>query len=383
RAYLSRAPLCDQVHCQVYRGLSGVRPSIQDAVRATEGQVALFDGQVIEAVYSSDCGGHTEANDDAWGGRPAPYLRPVPDGPEGSAGHYCAVSQRHEWNVRVSPARLRALVGGTEAVLAVELAERTATGKVRRVRVRYRTSDGEVREKSYTGVQWQKLVGAGQVLGLKYTLRLTDGGLEIEGRGWGHGVGLCQHGAQGMARQGRSTPQILRHYYSGIELGSLPALSELAISQMEQRRRDWVAAWGGAAPVLLRSPIGASPAGILAAPALEPVEKKRERVAEAPVTPVTPRMRPAPTARPRTAAVPDSSAAPTAGRAAAVRLSLSRTTAASANRAAGVQLSRVGALRRRFLRPDVARQAASDRVTLASSARRSTGRRSRAQAEGE
>lgn len=79
KAFRERKPrqegLCDTTHCHVYRGLDRVRPSHREAVRATAGQVALFEGEVIDAVYSADCGGWTEANEDAWkGAKPIPYL---------------------------------------------------------------------------------------------------------------------------------------------------------------------------------------------------------------------------------------------------------------------------------------------------------------------
>ncbi len=245
RAYQSRIPLCDLVHCQVYRGLGGVPTSIQDAMHSTEGRVALHDGRVIDAVYSSDCGGDTEGNDDAWGGQPVPYLRSVRDGAVGKEQHYCAVSRRHTWTVQVAAARLRALVGSGDETPSVETTERTPTGKVRQIRVRYRTSGGGQAEKLFSGVQWQQLVGDSRVLSLKYTCRMTEGGLEMEGRGWGHGVGLCQHGAQGMARLGATAGRILRHYYTGIEVGPIPELSADSLALIQQRRRDWLASATG------------------------------------------------------------------------------------------------------------------------------------------
>ncbi len=254
KAYLSKQPLCDTVHCQAYEGLTRIPAVIADSVRETSGLCAWYDGQPIDAVYSADCGGYREANEDAWPGtRPIAYLRGGPDAPSPGATPFCDRGPKGLWNIRVPRSRLLTLVGKALAVPTVEILDITPGGAARRVRI---TSAGlapmdlapgvappaEVGMPSlfklFRGDEWRRAIGASQLKSLKFQVKLVPDGVEIQGRGNGHGVGLCQFGAEGMARAGVSCEGILKHYFNGIELA--PAFSP------------------GAAPVPAASP-GADP----------------------------------------------------------------------------------------------------------------------------
>lgn len=251
KAFLAKGELCDTTHCQVYRGIGSVAPSLKAAVSATQGMCAVHNGEVIDAVYSSDCGGYTEANENAWkGARPLPYLRPVEDAPEPAAEPYCAVNRAHQWRVLLSPARLGNLFGKFLPKLRLQVADTTESGRVRSLRLGPFTfgGDAEVPEappttpmtsmfrlpslannpllKTFSGDQWRKMLGLSVVKSLKFQIRDTEKGVELEGRGYGHGVGLCQFGANGMGRQGVAYEEIIRHYYSGVDLSPAPSIAE-------------------------------------------------------------------------------------------------------------------------------------------------------------
>jgi stage II sporulation protein D len=242
--------LCDTTHCQVYRGVGSVPASIREAVRATAGLYALYDGAVIDAVYCSDCGGHTEANEAVWeGSRPIPYLRPVPDAPAPGEREYCAINRSHSWSLTVPLERLRTLFGKPAAALRLVLAELSASGRVRRVGIAppeaVPAAEPEMGEdpdreggapppdpckppvmpavveplKLFSGREWRDRLGLSSLRSLLFDVKETDVGVELRGRGYGHGVGLCQFGAQGMALQGKSFQEILKHYYTGITVG--------------------------------------------------------------------------------------------------------------------------------------------------------------------
>ena len=230
KAYLGKNDLCDTTHCQVYPGVARVRSSTAGAVCETAGLCGLFDGEVIDAVYSADCGGYTEANEDAWkGARPAPYLRPVEDAPEPQAEAYCAINRSHRWRLSLPLDRLRSLLGGALNALRVAVTNFTQSGRVRSLEVGPPPAGADGGPGSrpgllriFSGDQWRRLLGAAALKSTKFEVRETAAGIDLEGRGYGHGVGLCQFGAEGMARRGALFTEILKHYYTGIEVGPVP-----------------------------------------------------------------------------------------------------------------------------------------------------------------
>lgn len=128
----SNYDICDEVHCQYFRGYDKEKDTgwVQ-AVDATRGKVLTYQGQVAQCFYSSSCGGHTDNNEDVWGGNPVPYLRGVPD-------PYCmsAVNPYAHWTVTYSreeiEARLNANSGTYVGTLySVDLSSRTPSGRVR------------------------------------------------------------------------------------------------------------------------------------------------------------------------------------------------------------------------------------------------------------
>lgn len=269
KAFIAHAELCDTTHCQVYRGLGSVRSSIREAVRATAGTVALYGTEVIDAVYCSDCGGYTEGNEDAWrGAKAVPYLRPVEDAPEPHGEPYCAVNRSHTWSLTFPLARLSGLLGRFAPTWKLAVQDLTASGRVRRLGFgpAARSSEpdrsaeaphcgdpsgvedapppAEKEEhsrsaalRSVTGEQWRRTLGLSTLKSLLFSVKLTGGAVEIDGRGWGHGVGLCQFGAHGMGLKGATCEQILKHYYTGISLGPAPMPTAASGPAAAPRRR--------------------------------------------------------------------------------------------------------------------------------------------------
>jgi stage II sporulation protein D len=235
KAFLTAQELCDTTHCQVYRGTGGVRSTIREAVEATTGVTALYDGEVIDAVYSSDCGGYTEANEEAWkGAKPIPYLRPVEDAPEPNGKPFCSVNRSHRWTLTLPRPKLSALFGKAIADLKVAVSDLTQSGRVRRLQLAPpapQAAAGAAEKPSllarvFSGEEWRRILGLSALKSLRFEIKETETGIEISGAGWGHGVGLCQFGANGMAREGIPFVEILKHYYSGIEVAAAPDVQE-------------------------------------------------------------------------------------------------------------------------------------------------------------
>lgn len=181
---------------------------IARAVESTRGLVVVFGGHPIDAVYHAASGGQTESAEFAWG-QPVPYLVSVPSPYE--------KGRRYE-RVRVVIKRTD-LIRKAGLVLkpaapppAVRVLERTPSGRVRSI---------QVGERVFSGAEFR------EVFGLNSTLFEVVGAapdLILDVRGYGHGVGMSQYGADGMAKQGKRYDEIIKHFYSGVEIKPLSEL---------------------------------------------------------------------------------------------------------------------------------------------------------------
>jgi len=186
---------------QVYPGV-GADPRVRAAAAATRGEVVTFERRVIEAYFHSSCGGTTAGGEEALG-RPLPYLRSVPCG-------RCGAAPAHRWRAVVDPARLAAAAGLPGRATAARVSARTPTGRAERVEV-----EAGGRRAAVTGVALRRALGFDRVPSPAFAIRLAPEGFVLEGRGSGHGAGLCQWGAAGRAKAGEDYRRILLHYYPG------------------------------------------------------------------------------------------------------------------------------------------------------------------------
>lgn len=228
--------LHDSVTDQVYRGRTGTHEITDRAVAETRGRVVAHRGQLIRAYYSSTCGGHGSTLSDVWTRQPAPYLVGRRDA--GAGASWCAGSPQFRWSEVWTAAELGAIVrehlpreigvpaDSVGALLGLEIVERDGSGRVKRLRIRTDRADHEVRGDR---IRWVLRPASGRFSILRSTLFNLEelregerlGGIRVSGGGFGHGVGLCQTGALGMARAGRSARAILEHYYAGAEVVSV------------------------------------------------------------------------------------------------------------------------------------------------------------------
>ncbi len=197
------------VEDQVFDGTDGVAAVFREAAGRTRGLVVRYRGELARTVYHSTCGGRTESAGSAWG-KEVPYLQALPCGD-------CADSPVYRWSWRMTSAegrRVAKALGippGKELRIAV--AGRTRSGRASRVRL---SSGGVSRE--LQAAEFRKTAGYDNVRSLKMDVVPVAGGWLFTGEGWGHGVGLCQFGANGMARRGEGFRGILARYYPGAEI---------------------------------------------------------------------------------------------------------------------------------------------------------------------
>ncbi|HEV7839696.1 MAG TPA: SpoIID/LytB domain-containing protein, partial [Gemmatimonadaceae bacterium] len=197
----------------------------------------LFAGQPITTPYHSTCGGSTAAVSEVWYSQPdEPYLRPVSDRIPGSDKFYCDPSPRFSWTQNFDAAGLRAVM--EKYLAAYTNAPKAGLGKIIAVREDGRTPSGRVRSLtvqtesgSYTlkgnDIRFVLRDPKGAILNSTFFSFTTEnaGGevssLTVNGRGYGHGIGMCQWGAIGRARAGQNYRTILETYYPGTTIGRI------------------------------------------------------------------------------------------------------------------------------------------------------------------
>ena len=208
--------LCATTHCQVYRPLSTwpahVARLATTAAQATSGVVITHAGRPINAVFHADCGGHTSPAATVWRGDNLPYLQGLPD-------RYCVREGSAPWRAEVTLPDLRHALNRHETTRIgrrldnLEVTQEDAAGRVVRV-----TLHG-ARTVTVRGEQLRSAINAGleahTIRSTRFTVRRSGRTVLFEGRGLGHGVGLCQTGAMARARSGHSPLDIIAHYYPG------------------------------------------------------------------------------------------------------------------------------------------------------------------------
>ena len=239
---------------QVYGGYSAEHPVSNAAVDATAGVVATYDGKLIQALFSSTSGGHTANNEDVYNSDPIPYLRGVRDRQVGNSnpvldeirfspnpnslrgkknGDYEGDwSRYHRWTIDWTAAEISRVISAYAGhdvgrVLAINVLERSNSGRAKVIE--YVTDTGTYTDTKDRIRSSLKYVNAsGDMASLLSTLFVIEPvldrrtgevtGFVAYGGGWGHGVGLCQTGAVGMAEKGATFQEILRFYYQDIDV---------------------------------------------------------------------------------------------------------------------------------------------------------------------
>ena len=213
---------------QVYRGYGAEWPVADRAISETRGMIATYRGRPIAAYYSSTCGGETESIEDAWGGKPVPYLRGVRDRDRGS-GDFCRHSPVYEWRVEWKKQTLENILAnrlqgldprkaGEFSLRGIDIKQRSESGRVRLLEIRSNHGTTTLRGDRIRSALRRPVRGQPLLRSTKFDLDFRRDTIVAEGGGYGHGIGMCQMGAIGMAAQGYKYDRILKHYYRGIDL---------------------------------------------------------------------------------------------------------------------------------------------------------------------
>lgn len=175
------------------------------AADATAGEVLALGMEPVEAYFHAACGGGTEAGLPALG-RDLPYLGAV-------TCDRCRAAPGARWSARIAARALGQAVGLGRAATAARVVARSGSGRAERVEVA-----AGARRATIAATDLRQRVGYTRLPSLAFEVRVEGDTFVFEGRGQGHGAGLCQWGAAGMAKEGKSYREILRHYYPGTEI---------------------------------------------------------------------------------------------------------------------------------------------------------------------
>lgn len=198
---------------QQYAGRVPAASPIWGAVRETAGQVLLWEGDLFPAFYHTESGGYTEDPRSVFAARNMPALKPV-------RCEFSAGSPHYYWALDVKLVELTDILKRNDVsvgtVTGIEVSERTPSLRAAAVTVHGTRGSARLR-----GNDFRRMLGYDTFKSTLFAVAVDGQAARFSGRGYGHGVGMCQWGAKGMAEQGYTAKQILEFFYPGTALSSL------------------------------------------------------------------------------------------------------------------------------------------------------------------
>ncbi|HTK94667.1 MAG TPA: SpoIID/LytB domain-containing protein, partial [Terriglobales bacterium] len=201
---------CDTTHCQDLR-LAATNLRTRLAAESTAGELLWYQGALATTYYHQHCGGTLASASEVWPTVHAPYLKTHAD-------PYCAAAPLH-WQTTITRAELDQALAASQVKLpngwrTVEVTGRTPSGRAQRLRLSGPGGSVDVSASTLRFAVGREL-GWSRIRSDLYEIRVSDAGATFTGAGAGHGVGLCQAGAEQMAAKGSSYKEILAFYYPG------------------------------------------------------------------------------------------------------------------------------------------------------------------------
>ena len=234
-----RFDVCADDHCQRYQGLTRVTGgTVRKVIDETWGQVLTYKGELCDARFSKCCGGVMESFSTCWEDKEMPYLQPLHDSPEHDPEGECFCNTTdkdilgqvlnnydretvdfYRWTQVYDKKELSALIERRSGVKIGEIKsitplERGASGRIMKLEIVGSESTLIVGKE----LEIRRILSESHLKSSAFEVRMEGDEVTLEGRGWGHGVGLCQIGAAVMASKGYTYREILQHYYPNTEL---------------------------------------------------------------------------------------------------------------------------------------------------------------------
>jgi len=210
---------CDTTHCQAFKGWNTNSAESADKIReevlrllsGSRGVVMIHEGKIIEGYYTACCGGHTSTPEFIWGGETVfPYRQT--DSP------FCRKSPYHRWERAVDKETFAKLFGLDADTLQVKTSKPSNPGGYLNSITWNDSNKSEKMSITRFRTKVGKNIGWNRVLSHSFTVRLTEKEIIFNGRGFGHGIGLCMHSSLEMDRLGYSWKNILDFFYPSVKL---------------------------------------------------------------------------------------------------------------------------------------------------------------------
>jgi stage II sporulation protein D len=197
--------LTSSVQSQVYKG-TNMSPEISKAVEDTKGEILVYHGEPIVAFYHSTSGGMTESAGEVFS-HDLPYIKRVKTNSE--------LSPFYMWEKIIPVTELEKALG-VKGIRNITVKSHTASGRVKKLKISF---ENKREPMEIAATEFRRKIGWERLPSTMITeLSRNDDSFVIEGRGYGHGVGMCQWSALQMARDGKSYREILRYFYPGTEI---------------------------------------------------------------------------------------------------------------------------------------------------------------------
>ena len=228
--------VCADDHCQRYQGLARVTGNtVRKVIDSTWGQVLIYDDELCDARFSKCCGGRMERFSTCWEDEDHAYLQPLPDSPYHSERDDCFCNTQdsgilsqvlngydqetvdfYRWEVEYPNEYLSALVERKSGVrlgriISIDPIERGESGRISKLRIKGEDKILIVGKE----LEIRRILSETHLKSSAFEAEMNGDRIILRGKGWGHGVGLCQIGAAVMSSKGYDYRQILEHYYPG------------------------------------------------------------------------------------------------------------------------------------------------------------------------
>ena len=199
--------LCSKVHCQVFGGLEIEDERTNRAVTETRNEILLYKDKPAGTFFFSNCGGRTQDPVNVWGkSERLPYLKSI-------HCKYCKSGPHYLWKSKISGQDIAEALLSKHIFVILPLRSIRATSE--NIWIRHRDGEVKLRAAKFRSMVGVDLIRSTHITKIKKT---SSGEFTFQGKGWGHGVGMCQEGTKGMALKGIRYTKILEFYYSGTKL---------------------------------------------------------------------------------------------------------------------------------------------------------------------
>ncbi len=198
------------IFAQVYGGVEGEDQRTNQAVNKTRGKALTHKGKIINSIFHATCGGHTEEAKNVWQGSEEPYLKSI-------SCTFCKNSPYYAWEKRIKERNLRNILEekglNLSRIKEIEITEASPSGRAIKIAIKQRKATLPLMANNF-----RLFIGPNLIRSVFFTVSKKKNEFIFRGHGWGHGVGMCQWGAKGMAEKGKDYKEILKYYYTGVKI---------------------------------------------------------------------------------------------------------------------------------------------------------------------